>query len=350
MARTLGRINRLVSKHIFLDTNIFEENNFFQGSNIQSIFNYSKVGVIQLYLTEISRMELIHRMSRKLQDINEDTTRLISQINKVRILKNLPEYASIEKTPVNIDRSLSKLKSKLSLVISTNKIRIIDGKKLDADSIFKDHFNLRTPFNNSNGKQNEFADAFILKSVETWCKKNRHKIIFVTKDTNFKGYKSKHVFFKSDLAELLESITKNYDEQKQLNLIPKIEEAIEYNKEALKEMILQKLDDLVVIDNLKGRISKSKRSINLIDYKITSIRTNYAEINYNIEVLEEFNIFTSINDIIKFQFEDNFKPTTRYIKYEVTCDLEVDFTRNKHVELKWVNSNQKIWLTITENV
>ena len=85
----------LKTKNIFLDTNIFEANNFFHSTSIQSLFYYSKIGYVNLYITSISKMELIERIRKGLLSVKEDHDKLVNLVNKTRILRNFSEYENI---------------------------------------------------------------------------------------------------------------------------------------------------------------------------------------------------------------------------------------------------------------
>ena len=48
----------LKTDNIFLDSSIFEEQNFTSGTKIHSLFYYAKIGVIKIHVTTISKREL----------------------------------------------------------------------------------------------------------------------------------------------------------------------------------------------------------------------------------------------------------------------------------------------------
>ena len=60
------------TKNIFVDTNIIESNNFFHGTYFQSLLHYSRSGIINLYMTSVSKMELINRMKIRLIESKEE--------------------------------------------------------------------------------------------------------------------------------------------------------------------------------------------------------------------------------------------------------------------------------------
>ena len=99
---------KYTTKHIFIDTNIIEGNNFFHGSHFQSLLYYSRIGIIKLFMTSISRMELINRMKKRLIEAKAEHNKLVKSLNKpkTRILKNFIQYNEIELSPIKIEETI----------------------------------------------------------------------------------------------------------------------------------------------------------------------------------------------------------------------------------------------------
>lgn len=53
---------------------------------------------------------------------------------------------------------------------------------VDAKEVFNDYFNARPPFSSTGNKKAEFPDAFILKGIKEYCKKNPNSTILVISD------------------------------------------------------------------------------------------------------------------------------------------------------------------------
>jgi hypothetical protein len=95
------------------------------------------------------------------------------------------------------------------------------------------YFKRQPPFSKEQNKKHEFPDAFIIMTIDKWCELNSTKMIFVTKDKNFNGYKSNRIIFKNDLLELLSDITIYYDSIRSNKILPEIDRRVKYYEEEL---------------------------------------------------------------------------------------------------------------------
>ena len=339
---------KLSTTHIFLDTNIYEEHNFFHSTKIQSLFHYSKNGVITLHMTTISYLELLNRMKKRLNELKVEHNKLVNSLNSKNhwILKNLTKYENLKKTSLTVEESMVELKEKLDTIIKISKINIITAEDVNADDVFKLYYNNEAPFNEIENKKYEFPDAFIIKSIDAWCKKNKTKILFLTRDKDFIRYRSRSIIYADELTNLLVEITKLHDSRNK-QLIPFIASTLNQNELLLLENINEEIDSFVSLDVDYEKTSNLKRSKpKLRDYKIISIRSNYAEVIYNVEINYKFTIFPSSIDLERTVFEDNIKPVNIVKKLIIQCDLEVGLYKENEVKLKWINSNQRIKLNV----
>ena len=336
---------KYTTKHIFIDTNIIEGNNFFHGSHFQSLLYYSRIGIIKLFMTSISRMELMNRMKKRLIEAKAEHNKLVKSLNKpkTRILKNFIQYNEIELSPIKIEESLDELSKKLEKIINSSGIEIIDSENVKIEEIFELFYANKPPFNTNEEKKYEFPDAFIIKSVDSWCKVNKKKMIFLTKDKDFNGYISRHLIFKDDLVNLLETISKYFDSIQETQIIPFIKKQLKENQEFLLSLVDEQLNNIIVLETDYERTNNIVFSnLRYHSNKITSIRKEYAEVIYFISVNYDFSISPSVYDIDKAFFEESIKPRKIVGKLNIPCDIEVNLLRENKVELKWVNSGQKI--------
>lgn len=336
-----------LTKNIFLDTNIYEENNFFHTTKIHNLFYYSQIRVINLYMTRISYWELIDRMKKGLFAVKEEHNRYVNSINSTRILKNLKKFENVEKLRFNVNESVKELTLKLDTIVSFSNIKFIEPQDVDINSVFYLYYNCLPPFNRNIDKKHEFPDAFIIKTIENWCVKNTTKMIFLTKDNDFKGYKSSRIIFKNDFTRFLEDVTKYYDSLQSTQLIPEIEKRIKTYNEELLILIDGELDNFVTLDIDFEKATNIKRTApEFVKYKVTSIRPDFADITYYIKVEYSFLVFPTESDIHKSIFSDDLKPKLFSEKLLIPCDLEVHFEKKNDIRLKWINSNETIKLKL----
>ena len=333
---------KYLTKNIFLDTNIYEKNNFFQSSNIQSLFYYSRIGIINLHMTHISKMELIDRMKKRVIEIKDEHNKFVKSLNRSRILRNLHKYETVEKSTITVTDVVNELSRKLETIIHSSQINLISAYNIDVDAVFDLYYNQEPPFSSKERKKYEFPDAFIIKAVESWCLANKKKMIFLTKDNDFGEYKSSRIIFRHDLTELLGKITLYYDSLQKHKLLPAIKETLKRNKNELLSLIKNEIDRLILIDLDFEKISNLSWEVGCKKYQITSIRPEYAEITYVVRMNVKYTIIPNQIDIKKSIFEDNVKPIHISQHLDVPCDLEIYFDKKNNIQLKWINSNQKI--------
>lgn len=336
---------RLRVKNIFVDTNIFEENNFFQSTNIQSLFYYSRIGIINLYMTSISKMELIDRMKKRVWEVKEEHNKFVNAINKSRILRNLTVYESIEKPVINVETSVNEFSAKLETIIGTSKIKIIPANLVKIEDVFKVYYDKQPPFSHK-GKKTEFPDAFIFETISSWCKKKRKRIIFLTKDTDFDGINSRYVLFKNDLSGLLSEISAYYDSTKNDIYLPYIAENLRIHENEIISLIEEELNSRIKVELDYENMSTLRREpVRFLDYKISSIRAEHADISYFAEFGFSVSIFPTHEEIEKSVFPDSLKPVNLTEKIKIVCDLELHLHNRNDIKLKWINSNQRIFIS-----
>ncbi|MHC1690780.1 MAG: PIN domain-containing protein [Bacteroidales bacterium] len=336
---------KYLTKNVFVDTNIFEANNFFHTTNIHSLFNYSKIGIINLYMTKISYWEIISRVRKNLISINNEHNSYVNSLHRsFRILKNLSRYEKIEKLNLNIEGSVKELTNKLDTLIEISKIKFIEPEGVDINSVFNLYYKELPPFSN---KKFEFPDAFIIKTLETWCEKNSTKMFFITKDKDFNGYRSKRIILRNDLNVFLDDVSSYYDSLQKTHLIPEIDRRIiTYNSDLLIR-IDEDLNSLIYLDFEK--VSNYKRSKpEFVSYKVISINPTYAEVIYNFCVEISFVVHPKDTDFKKGFFPDSLKPYKYEEKLIIPCDIEIHFDRPANIKFKWINSNEAIILKLRD--
>jgi len=335
--------------NIFLDTNIYEENNFFHSNNIQGLFYYSRIGVIKLFMTSISKNELISRLEKRLEEVKDDHNKLVNALNKpkFRILKNLLQYEDVSKSQILVSKSLIELSRKLDTIIESSRITILSNNNVNVEDIFNQYYLKEPPFSNKNEKKYEFPDAFIIKSVDEWCKTNRKKMIVLTKDNDFNGYKSRRLKFERDLPELLNQITIYYDSKQKTQIIPRINKALEDNRNSVLSLIELELDKFILLDLDFEKIIGFKRlPPTYKEHKITAIRPEYAEVTYFLEVNYSFTVIPNSLDLEKAIFEESVRPKKIVGEIIIPCDLEINLKNPNRIKLKWINQNDKLRITI----
>lgn len=285
---------KIETYNIFLDTGIFESENFFRGRKLKTLGHLSKDGIVNLKITDIVYNEILGRFRKNLTKAKSAFRRVDKELEKDgRILKNLEDdYRPYFPMPkINIEEVEQKLKAKLDAFIEDSKIEIIDCTKASVSEVFGQYFRQERPFGEGQ-KKSEFPDAFTLNIIEQWCKEHDQKAYIFALDKDITEYKSNSGFIIpiNDLAQYLDAIAKI---QKDNARIAFIEKSIEEN-----------------YSELKSRIElSSSEDISLKVYEEISSNAFYEDLEYEDD---------SIDDI---EFKELF--ITEINEYEVYAELEV---------------------------
>jgi hypothetical protein len=302
-------------------------------------------------MTSISKMELINRIKIRLVETKEDHNRLVKLINKTNkgmILKNIQKYERFEVNQITIKSCISELKVKLDRIIDNSHIKIINADNVIIEDVFQAFYNNEPPFS-FGSKKYEFPDGFIIKSIEAWCKSNRKKMIVVTKDGDYEGYKSTRILFRHSLADLLEKITAYYDVINETQIIPRVKDELLRNRQHLLDRIEEEIDRKVILDT--GFEDLSEYTLSKPYYyseKITGIRGKYAEATYSVEIKYSFTVIPSINDFGKVIVNGDIKLKKIHSSIIIPCDIEIGLNSNNDIKIKWVNSNEKYRIQLSD--
>lgn len=284
---------KIETYNIFLDTGIFESENFFRGRKLKTLGHLSKDGIVNLKITDIVYNEILGRFRKNLVKAKSVFRKADNELDKgARILKNLEDYSPYFSMPkISVEEVELKLKAKLDDFITDSKIEIIDCSKANVREVFNQYFGQERPFGEGQ-KKSEFPDAFTLNIIEQWCKEHDQKAYIFALDKDITEYKSNSglVIPINDLAQYLDTITKV---QKGNARIAFIEKSIEEN-----------------YPELKSRIGlSSSEDVSLKVYEQIASNAWYEDLEYEDDSIEDIEVnefyITEINE------------------YEVYVELEV---------------------------
>jgi hypothetical protein len=200
-----------VEKHIlFLDTSIFESENFFKGRNLNHLCELSKSGQIEIKITDIIYREVQHRIKEnvlKAQSAFKKAYALITGEGK--ILKNLEDY---EIPKVDAEEVIKTLTKRFDHFIKQNKIEIINSEISNIKEVFNDYFETNPPFQEGK-KKTEFPDAFTYSTLKEWSNQNDKKVYFLSNDSDFNKLSSDNIDCSHSLSTIIDLIARELDEK-----------------------------------------------------------------------------------------------------------------------------------------
>lgn len=203
------------NKHIiFLDTSIFESENFFKGRNLLHICELSQNGLIEVKITDITYSEIINRIKENIQKSQTSLKKAQSLLNgEAKLLKNIDEFLTCFNFPkIESEDLLNRFKIKLDQFITDNSIEIIDSKVSNLKEVFENYFNLLPPFKEGK-KKSEFPDAFTYSTIKEWTILNKTYSYFISNDSDFENLTTENINCSHNLSSIIDLITREIDEK-----------------------------------------------------------------------------------------------------------------------------------------
>lgn len=277
---------KLETINIFLDTSVFEENNFLNSTKLKNLIRHAEEQTIKLYSSDIAITEIKERIRKRIIRAKTEIKKFRNQKPKsVEIFRNSETYDCFDKI-WNIDykNEEKEICSKIDLLVRETPIILIPTDGVDISVIFKKYFNNKAPFKEGE-KKNEFPDAFILASIDHWCKINDSKMIIVSLDNDWLNYESDFIIKLKELDNLLTLIVDHKeisDKERRLTFIDKI---YSENISELENKLEIHLDDSTNINTGEADLEKFEITEFIwLDYNIIEHKEEYAELKATVQL------------------------------------------------------------------
>jgi predicted RNA-binding protein Jag len=236
----------LKTRNIFIDTEVFVSNNFFQNKNLQRLAEFGNSETVNIYLTEITKNEIQSNIKENLMNAQQEINNFKKIIsNKGKILKNLQNfkpYIDLPKLEVNIN--FDELSIELENFIKEGKVKFIAFELANITDVVNNYFNQKPPFSLGK-KKHEFPDAIVLSAIENWCKKENEQIYVISDDADFKSYVSSEIITIPNIKIMLDKINKQYQTDETLWITKIFEINRENIIEKINEAFIEKIYDEV---------------------------------------------------------------------------------------------------------
>ena len=258
---------------IFLDTSIFEANNFLEGNRIKEILKLSEEGVIKIVIPKLTYDEILNRIKK---NIEAAYPKFMKCRSDVKILRNIPSIKNIFNDIAEKEKLIEELKEVVHQKFISAKIIIIDYSEIDIREIFENYFNKKFPFSQS--KKCEFPDAFALKTLENWSKEKQVNVKVFSKDNDINNYESENFIIDEEFEDYLNR--KLSEIAKKKKLLQNINNAIEEYKteiiEEIKQWTINSIDDISLYYEHTNfyeihDLSINEINVELENFQITSI-------------------------------------------------------------------------------
>lgn len=341
---------------IFIDTSIFESNNFLESKRIRQVYKLAERKDIKIVLPKLTYDEIINRISKNIQEASQKFNKYR---NDTRVLRNIT-FLSDKFEPFSNEKIQAEFVGLLEKQFSKSNIEIVDYPTLNIESIFRSYFDKKFPFG-SGGKKSEFPDAFALKSIEIWAEENNVKVLAFSKDNDMLSYKSEYLEiienFDSWLSDKIKEIEGKYH-QKRLEEIEYIIKNEYYEiHEKIENWVKDQLDDYTKFYKYSNYLEVHDILIidietDIEDYNITNVSESYISVelrtlvNYKVEILigDEDNMIKDYetNEWIFMDSKVLLIDEIRYIDVELVFDIESDDESVYEPEIETINNGRAL--------
>ncbi|TYA89198.1 PIN domain-containing protein [Seonamhaeicola marinus] len=335
----------LKTRNIFIDTETFVANNFFQNKNLSRLAEFGKMDTVNLYLTEITIKEIQSNIREELQYAQDEINRFKKNIaNKGRILKNVEEYSkyiSLPKLDINVD--YDKINEELDKFIETGKITIIPFTTADLRDIIYRYFNREKPFGLGK-KKYEFPDAIVLSAIEKWCEEYSCQIYVVSQDKDLKDYTSKNIIPIPNLRTILNKINTQFNNDR-LEWINKI---FLDSEEIIKEKIIEKFS-FKIKDEIWYDVSIENVEVDEIKLFEPSIVQDNQDIGetifqFDFDISFSMDVYYSDHSLSSYDKEDDkwYFPEPRTVNIALATTQTAEISIEAIYEDRLLNKNNDI--------
>tara|TARA_B100000780_G_scaffold274229_1_gene238945 strand:- start:2229 stop:3269 length:1041 start_codon:yes stop_codon:yes gene_type:complete len=341
---------------IFIDTSIFESNNFLESKRIREVYKLAERGDIKIVLPELTYDEIINRISK---NIIEASQKFKKYRNDTRALRNV-ESLTEKFEQFDNEKVQKEFVEKLDAQFAKSNIEIVDYPTLNIKDIFRSYFDKIFPFG-LGAKKSEFPDAFALKSIELWADENKVKVIAFSKDNDMLNYNSTHLEIIEDfdlwLSDKIKEIESKYH-QKRLN---EIEDFVKNKSDGIQKEVANwvndQLDDYSKYYEYSNYLEVHDLSIvdiktDIEDYNITNVSEDYISVELKMYVKYKVEIIINDEDYIikdsdtkEWIFMDT-KPLLideiRYLDVELVFEIEPDDETVYEPEIETINNGKNL--------
>lgn len=342
---------------IFLDTSIFEANNFLESKRIKEIYKLAEKEEIKVVIPKLTYDEILSRISK---NINDADSKFNKYRNETRVLRNA---SSLEEkfTPFKKEEVLQEVSKKIEKQFEKSKFEIIDYSSINVKGIFDNYFHGNLPFGEGK-KKSEFPDAFALKFIEIWAEENNTKVFVFSKDGDMLGYENEYIEIKEDFNKYLSDKIVEVELEINNKRIDFVEDWLNNPPnniiEEIKQWVTSQLDDYTKYYNHSNYheihdLSIINVEVEIYDfYSITSTNDEYVSVE--LDVLVEYEVEITIDDE-EFMYRDpetrewvytEKKPVLvegkRYINLDVIFYFDEDNTIIDEVEIESINKGQSL--------
>lgn len=260
----------LESKYVFIDTCVFEQNNFvFSKYAISKIVEAARLGHIKLLISTITVGEVRAHISKKSKEVALLVKRFQREAAVLRSLDTLPISSAF--TGVTAGEIESSLLEEFDAFLKLSGANILSVDDVSPKLIFEQFFSVVAPFG-AGSKRKEFADAFVLESLSLHSKSIDWPINIISADGDMRMYCEKN-------PQLIYHDTVN-------GFLNVLNHALSVEPAAYADQVFEHLRSRIVgiieeiLDGMDYELEAAEEYVSSVSYKLKSIQIVNRDLAY----------------------------------------------------------------------
>ncbi|REG87875.1 PIN domain-containing protein [Winogradskyella sediminis] len=302
---------------IFLDTNVFQSENFTEGKKLNQLLDQSIEEGIQVKIVDITYQECLKRIQENLIKAKTAFKKASALLNKEgNLLRQTEKYKQFYSIPkVEIESDFIELKNHFDSFLKEKNIEIISSEIANHNEVFKLYFDKKSPFGTGQ-KKDEFPDAFILNTIEHWCDINMSGAFVISSDNDMLSYVSKSFEVINGIGQMLNVFVN----------------ASNYYK-AVYGILSSNLN--LAIDELKESIDDYTDNFSILLYERLLSDPYYVELEYGLGEILNF----EVSSLIITSLEENLVQ----MDIRAKVDLQLPLTYNDLSMAHYDSEDDRYW-------
>jgi hypothetical protein len=331
---------------VSLDTQVFVATGYgFNNKAFLSLKSHFASGRLKLVMTDITVKEVHARIK---ESVAEELVYQRSFVNKSAALFNcsIPEVkTSLTKfDPDDVAKDLSK---QFESFLKDAKATIIETEDLSLGNVFDKYFKKEPPFGGTEGKRNEFPDAFAIKALSEWAEAHGLQMFVVSKDKLFQQACAEfpELLSKSTLTEVLDHVSSDDEQLAEFVRTETLKREKEISADVKKEFE----DRYYYVEDEDGDAEVRLKRLKLRDTpEIIEIKDGEALLQLNFEA--EYRADLSYNDSSNAIYDSEEKRLVYFDTRHEHVDREIDLVVEVRVSYEQMEpaSFEIIGVSVTE--
>jgi len=311
----------LKTKNVFVDTEVFEANNFdFSSKSLSELVRLAKAGFIRVFLTSITVGEVNIHIADKIREALAKLKKFRNE--EGRILQKVTGYEAISQK-VDKQKCVEEIQIKFQQFIKETNTTVVDISSVDPEYVFHNYFSLKPPFGEGR-KREEFPDAFAQQALRNWCEENECEMYVISANDDWHGLGGPLISLKK-LDEFLDSAVKD---EAGAELATKIMQRYAKHLEKVQNAIIDAFKDSeFYTSDVDGDVDGvTVKSIKIDQPLVLEVDQQTATISVDVEIAYKADVSYLNDEEGIWDGEDHvwaYRPTV-YTETEETEDFEAE--------------------------